>query len=323
MGSYIDSPEEGRRHRDLTVAAVFLVLAVVSFYLPPGIQDQVAAGVRASALRPFLMTQEALARARLRAEDALRLQAQLDSLAFLVVSQATMAEENRKLRELLGLQERAPGLFVAANAIRPWTAGSESVFLLDVGSRDGVRVGDPVLMRNGRIGLVGVIRGVRGSSAVGMDWSHLDFRASAMTADGSVFGMVEPRRGEFREADRLLLNGIPYYEHLDSATLITTSGLGGVFPRGIPIGEVVSLAEEEPGWRRAYWLRPVVETGKVTHVMVVVDDIALEGMLELLQSVDMPSPDSVAPTRQEGRGSGPGAQAEPPQGAARREGGRG
>jgi rod shape-determining protein MreC len=301
MGSYTESPEEGRGRRDHAVAAVFLVLAVVTLYLPSTIQDQVAAVFRASALKPFLVTQEILAEARLQAEDALRLQAQLDSLAYLVVSQATLAEENEKLRGLLQLQQRAPTAFLAANAIRPGTAGSESTFLLDVGSREGVRAGDPVLMRNGRVGLVGVVRGVRGSTSVGLDWSHPDFRASAMTADGRVFGMVEPRRGEFREAHRLLLNGIPYYEDLDSATLITTSGLGGVFPRGIPIGEIVSLAEEERSWRRAYWLRPVVETGRVTHVLVVVDDTALDVMMEFLQGEGVAFPDSVVPDRREER----------------------
>jgi rod shape-determining protein MreC len=293
MGSYTVSPEESRGRRDVAVAAAFFVLALVGFYLPPAAQDQVAGAVRASALRPFLATQEALADARLRAEDALRLQAQLDSLTFLVVSQATLAEENQRLRGLLDLRERFPGVFVPANAIRPGTAGTESMFLLDVGSEDGVAVGDPVLMRNGRIGLVGRIRAVRGSTAVGVDWSHPDFRVSAMTADGKVFGIVEPRRGEFREAHRLLLNGIPYYEHLDSGTVVTTSGLGGGIPRGIPIGEVLDLAEEERSWRRAYWLRPVVETGSVTHVLVAVDAPSLEGMGDSLWGEGAVLPDTV------------------------------
>jgi rod shape-determining protein MreC len=293
MGSYTVSPEESRGRRDVAVAAAFFVLALVGFYLPPAAQDQVAGAVRASALRPFLATQEALADARLRAEDALRLQAQLDSLTFLVVSQATLAEENQRLRGLLDLRERFPGVFVPANAIRPGTAGTESMFLLDVGSGDGVAVGDPVLMRNGRIGLVGRIRAVRGSTAVGVDWSHPDFRVSAMTADGKVFGIVEPRRGEFREAHRLLLNGIPYYEHLDSGTVVTTSGLGGGIPRGIPIGEVLDLAEEERSWRRAYWLRPVVETGSVTHVLVAVDAPSLEGMGDSLWGEGAVLPDTV------------------------------
>lgn len=293
MASYTDPPEEGRGRRDLTVALIFLFLSAVALFLPPGTQSQGAGVIRGTVLRPFIMIQEALAQARLRAEGTLELQAQLDSLAAVVASQSTLAEENRHLRELLGIHERAPGSFVYANLIRPGTAGSESLFLLDVGSDQGLKVGDPVLMRNGRIGLVGVIREVTRTGAIGLDWSHPDFRASAMTADGATFGMVEPRAGDFRGGERLLLNAIPYHERLDSGTLITTSGLGGVYPRGIPIGEVLGIHEEEGGWRSEYWLRPVVETGGVTHVLVVRTDSTTESLLEMFGGAGLL--DSLAP----------------------------
>lgn len=281
MAKYTDSPEEGRGRRDSTVAVVFLLFSIVVLYLPSGIQNQVAAGFRATLLRPFIVTQEGLAQAALRAEDAGRLQAQLDSLATTLAGQAHLVEESRRLHELLDLRERAPETFLPASVIRPGTVGSESMFLLDVGSEEGVRAGDPVIMRDGRIGLVGVIQQVRRGSAIGLDWSHPEFRASAMTADGNVFGIVEPRRGTFREEDRLLLNGTPYYERLEPGTQILTSGLGGVYPRGIPIGVVEGLAEQEGRWRKAYWLRPSVETGSVTHVLVVLGDGIPEGILEL------------------------------------------
>jgi rod shape-determining protein MreC len=283
MASYTDPPEEGRGRRDLTVALVFLFLAVTALYLPSEAQSRVAVVLRATALRPFILTQEALAQARLRAEGALELQAKLDSLAAIVASQATLAEENRALRTLLDLQARAPTSFAHANLIRPGTVGSESMFLLDAGSEKGIQAGDPVLMRDGRIGLVGVIREVSDGGAIGLDWSHPDFRASAMTADGETFGLVEPRPGTFPGGERLLLNAIPYYEPLDSGTLITTSGLGGVFPRGIPIGEVLELHREEGRWRSEYWLRPVVEPASVTHVLVVKADAYTERLLELLE----------------------------------------
>lgn len=283
MAKYTDSPEEGRGRRDSTVAVVFLLFSIVVLYLPSGIQNQVAAGFRATLLRPFIVTQEGLAQAALRAEDAGRLQAQLDSLATTLAGQAHLVEESRRLHELLDLRERAPDNFLPASVIRPGTVGSESMFLLDVGSEEGVRAGDPVIMRDGRIGLVGVIQQVRRGSAIGLDWSHPEFRASAMTADGNVFGIVEPRRGTFREEDRLLLNGTPYYERLEPGTQILTSGLGGVYPRGIPIGVVEGLAEQEGRWRKAYWLRPSVETGSVTHVLVVLGDGIPEGILELFE----------------------------------------
>jgi len=139
------------------------------------------------------------------------------------------------------------------------------MFIVDKGREDGVEVYAPVINAHG---LVGRILEVRARSAVGMDWTNPDFRASAMLEDGSAYGMVENRRGEFREDDRLVLNGTAYYEDLDPGARVLTSGLGGVFPRGIPIGLIDETAEEEGTWRKSYWMRPSVEPASVTHVLV-------------------------------------------------------
>jgi hypothetical protein len=117
-----------------------------------------------------------------------------------------------------------------------------------------------------------VIRDVRGDHAIGMDWTHPDFRAGAMTADGTTYGLVESRRGRFREEDRLVFNGTAFHTRLEDGTVIVSSGLGGVFPRGVPIGLVNGLAEAEGGWRKSYWLRPLAEPGTATHVLVAVGD---------------------------------------------------
>jgi rod shape-determining protein MreC len=284
MASYTDPPEEGRGRRDLFISLAFFFLSALALYLPAGTQGQLAEGLRASVLRPFILTQQAVARARHRTEDALRLQAQLDTLAGIVASQSTVLEENVQLRALLDLHERVPGTFIHANLLRPGTSGAASMFLLDAGADQGLRAGDPVLMRDGRIGLVGVIREVSPGGAIGLDWSHPDFRASAMTADGQTNGLVEPRPGLFRGASRLLLNAIPYFERLEPGTLITTSGLGGVYPRGIPIGEVLEIHQEEGRWLSEYWLRPIVDPARVTHVLVVRGGAYSEDLLDLLEN---------------------------------------
>ena len=165
------------------------------------------------------------------------------------------------------MSEKLGPAFKAATVVRAGTTGSESTFLVDAGAADGVRPNAPVISARG---LVGVIRDARADHSVGMDWTHPDFRAGAMTADGSTYGMVESRRGRFREEDRLVLNGTAFHTRLEDGTLVVTSGLGGIFPRGVPIGLINGLAEAEGGWRKSYWLRPLAEPGTATHVLVAV-----------------------------------------------------
>jgi len=255
----------GRRH--IAVAVAFLVLALVTSYLPDPAQQRIAWVLRASVLRPFIATQERLNDARMRATQVDILREQVDSLAAVLSTQGALSDENRTLRDLLDLGQRVGPSYRPASVIRPGTPGSESMFLLFLGAEHGVEEGAPVINRHG---LVGVIREVRDRTAVGMDWTHPDFRASAMVADGTAYGIVENRRGAFREQDRLVLNGTAYYEDLENGTPVLTSGLGRI-PRGIPIGFIDGVSGVEGRWRKSYWLRPMVEPGGVTHVLVAVN----------------------------------------------------
>jgi len=99
-----------------------------------------------------------------------------------------------------------------------------------------------------------------------------------MLVDGSVYGFVENRRATFREEDRLLFNGIPFNESVAPGALVVTSGLGGVYPRGIPIGRIDELADEEGTWRKSFWLIPMVQPGAATHVLVLREGVAADVM---------------------------------------------
>jgi len=249
----------------MTLAGIVMILALSTSYLSEPSQQGVAAFLQVTVLRPFIGTQERLTKARLRAGQVDVLTAELDSLSAIVSTTSALLDENQTLRTLLGLSERAGQDYLPATVLRPGTPGSESMFLVDVGSDDGVRRGAPVVSTRG---LIGVIREVRTGSSVGMDWSHPDFRASAMLVDGTTYGLVENRRGRFREEDRLVLNGIAYNQRVVTGLAVLTSGLGGVFPRGIPVGRVAGLADAEGNWRKSYYLQPMVEPGAATHVLV-------------------------------------------------------
>ena len=292
MAVYGAERETQGGRRQVAFAVGVMLLALATPYLSEGLQQEIAFTLQASALQPFIATQQRLTETRANAERIEYLQSELDSLSAVVSTQSALADENRTLRELLGLTDRAGPAFLPTTVLRPGTPGSESMFLVEVGYDEGVRMGAPVVSARG---LVGVIREVRGRSSVGMDWTHPDFRAGAMLVDGTTFGIVENVRGTFREQDRLMLNGTAYHEDVRVGTLVVTSGLeGGVFPRGIPIGTVESTAEVQGGWRKSYWLRPAVQPGSATHVLVATVDGARDltplWVLDSLSADDGPAP---------------------------------
>lgn len=268
MAPYGNDAEPGGRRGELGVAVVVLLLAFSTSFVAEDTQQRISAGLQTTVLRPFIATQRSLEAARVGRAEADSLVALVDSLSGILSTQSALNDENRTLRALLGIAERAGPSYLPATVLRPGTPGSESMFIVDVGVADGVRAGAPVVSP---FGLVGVVREVRADNAVGMDWSHPDFRVSAMLSDGSGFGLVGNRPGPFREADRLLLNGLPYNLDVAPGVTVVTSGLGGVFPRGIPIGRVAALADQEGNWRKSYWLAPMTEPGAATHVLVLTE----------------------------------------------------
>jgi rod shape-determining protein MreC len=261
---YFEDPHRGR-WRNSGIAAVFLVVALFLFYLPSSYQTPIRGAIRGTVLQPFIWAQSELASRGAHTVDLSALRAERDSLAAVVAAQASLAEENRRLRQLLGLRDRVARSFVPAELVQVGTEGGESTFLLDVGEADGVVVGSPVIAS---AGLLGVVWEVSRRSAQGMAWTSGDFRASAMTADGEAYGIVESRRGRYREEDQLALVGAPFHIDVQPGTRVVTSGRGGVYPRGILLGTVVGIEEADTGWRKSYLLRPAVRPESVTHVLV-------------------------------------------------------
>ena len=150
--------------------------------------------------------------------------------------------------------------------------GEEHSRMLTVGSRAGVEPKTPVVAPEG---LVGMVRTVDSNISIAILWTHTDFAASAMSADRSAYGIVYPHlsesgRGEGIPPERYLLElrGVAFRSALKPGTSILTSGLGGVYPAGIPIGTVLGELRTSEGWARTYLIRPAVRPPDVSNVIV-------------------------------------------------------
>jgi len=104
--------------------------------------------------------------------------------------------------------------------------------------------------------------------SLAITWSNADFRASAMTVDGSAFGIIAAHLGSGADRYLLELRGVPFRNELRPGTAVVTSGLGGVYPEGIPVGTVLRELQTSEGWARTYLVRPAVIPSEVSSVMI-------------------------------------------------------
>jgi rod shape-determining protein MreC len=242
-----------------------LLLSFVALVLPSSWALAFATGIRETALGPLVWLQrnaeeQRTSRVRLRAIAAAR-----DSAALAAQSLTSLTSENAQLRALLGLRDRARFRTVSGEVLHQASPTDGRTLLLGVGRSGGVRVGNPVVSADG---LVGLVVGVGRQSAIAMTWAHPDFAASAMTEGGALLGIVSPASGVAASESFLQLRGVPYRDTVAVGTLVLTSGLTGVYPKGVPIGRVAGVWREELGWERVYRLTPLANPGFVSHVLI-------------------------------------------------------
>ncbi|MGI9043728.1 MAG: rod shape-determining protein MreC [Gemmatimonadaceae bacterium] len=250
---------------DLTVLAGAALLALVARGLPDNLRDPVASSMRRTFLAPLVMLQERAEASRRsllldNARTAIR-----DSVALRAMTVGALETENERLRELIGLGSRLKFGFVPAEAIHGRGIRDVTTMTLTAGSNAGVTRLSPVVSPEG---VVGMVTTVDPTMSEAMIWTHPDFRVSAMSEDGSAFGIVQAHAASATTGYLMELRGIPFRSQLAPGSQVMSSGLGGVWPRGIPIGTVLSEVSTSEGWARSYLVRPAVSPADVGAVMI-------------------------------------------------------
>ena len=267
---------------DLIVLVTAALLALVARGLPPNLRDPVASSMRRTFLAPLVMLQErAEASRRSLILDAERT-AIRDSVALRAMTVGALESENDRLRQLIGLGARVRWGFIPAEAIHGRGVRDVTTMTLTAGSNAGVGRLNPVVSPEG---VVGMVSNVDPTMSEAMIWTHPDFRVSAMSEDGSAFGIVQAHAASATTGYLMELRGIPFRSQLKPGQLIVSSGLGGVWPRGIPVGTVLSEISTAEGWARTYLLKPVVSPADVGAVMILRSDRVSKGFENVWSSV--------------------------------------
>ncbi|HSJ63255.1 MAG TPA: rod shape-determining protein MreC, partial [Gemmatimonadaceae bacterium] len=263
-------PGRTSTRRDTVVLAACLTLGIVTRALPDTLKEPVATTLRRTALAPLVTLQRDAERSRRAWLDRNETLRAADSIALRAIALAPVQRENEELRRMLGLGARLRWGFTPAEVLRGRGIAEEFTMMLAAGSRAGIQPFSPVVSPDG---LLGMIKTVDPTMSIAILWSHPDFRVSAMTEDESAYGIVAAHLEEEEGRNLLELRGVPMRSTLAPGTVVWSSGVGGVFPRGIPIGTIIG-EQKNPAevWARTYIVKPAVNPAQVDAVMVLQPD---------------------------------------------------
>ena len=176
--------------------------------------------------------------------------------------------ENDRLRQLLDFKEsRTDFNTVAANVIGKNVTDTASIIAIDKGTRDGVKKNSVVLLPEGLVGIV---------FEAGYNFSKVrtifdaESSVSAICLRSGDMGIVEPE-GYSALGETCSVNYIDRSAKTVVGDVIETSGTGGLFPRGIKIGKITQIKEDERNLTLSATLETEIRTKNLDVVLVTVD----------------------------------------------------
>lgn len=208
--------------------------------------------------RPVATVNDIIAEARemmdLRAENV-KLRKERDRLLQWEAAGRRLEAENQALQRLLNFVPHAARGFISARVIADTGGAFAHSLVLNAGADDEVRRGQAVVSGDG---LVGRVVGVGARSSRILLLTDLNSRIPVVTEQSRVRSVLAGNNTSRPVLDHLLPN--------DTVTVgerVVTSGHGGVFPPGLPVGVIISVSDS------GAVVKPLVATDRLEYVRVI------------------------------------------------------
>jgi len=180
------------------------------------------------------------------------------------VSQQFLAlkQENERLRELLGSQARIPTDVLIAELLGVVPTANTHQVIIDKGAAAGVEIGQAVIDAEGLFGQIVEVNQYTSRVLQITDVSH------AVPVQVNRNGLRSIAGGTGRR-DQLELENVPVTADIREGDLLESSGLGGRFPVGYPVGYVSSLIIDATSPYAIVTVRPLAQLDRSRHVLIV------------------------------------------------------
>jgi len=171
--------------------------------------------------------------------------------------------ENQRLRALLGLRLHLETPSVAAQVLYDATDPYSRRVVIDKGQLQGIVAGSPVLDEAGVLGQITRVYPFVSEITLLIDRDQVIPVMNARTGTRSVaYGDPAPHGGMME------LRYMSVNEDVKEGDLLTTSGVDGVYPPGLPVARVAQVDRRSDSSFARIQCAPVAQLRSVTHVMV-------------------------------------------------------
>ena len=175
--------------------------------------------------------------------------------------------KNEQLRQALDLKAQFEDYEIkGANIIAIDPGNWFNVFKIDIGSKDGIKADYPVITSSK--GLVGKVMSADLTSSKVLTIIDEDSAVACwISKTGGGHAIV---RGDIllKEQGRCKMDYIPLDVDVEVGDVIETSGIGGIFPKGILVGKVVEVRKTNSEMNRYAIIEPAADFKRLEEVYV-------------------------------------------------------
>jgi rod shape-determining protein MreC len=185
----------------------------------------------------------------------------VESLERDLVETAELKKENERLRGLIKFKNELPGKVIPARVVGRDLAPWRKTIVIDKGSTHGVAKRMAVVSARGLVGRVVEVAPFASRVILLVD---PESRVSTLFQESRDSGIVEGDSSSW-----LRVTHIDRESSVKVGDRVISSGLGRVYPKGIPIGQVEMVGTEKEGLELFATVRPFVNFSKLEEVLCV------------------------------------------------------
>lgn len=188
------------------------------------------------------------------------LRQEAERLRLQVLQSEETRQENARLRRLLELREQLPLAVLAGEVVGREEDGWVRALTVNRGRSSGVTRQIPVIVPEGLVGRVLQVRA--GASVIQL------INDPASTVGGVIQRTRTPGLVEGHTEGSVRLKFMARGAQVEVGDLVVTSGVGNLFPKGLPIGRVVAIQDKGSALFHFAVLTPAVDFARVEEVLL-------------------------------------------------------